>query len=58
MSDGREESEVENNPPMAAQHRAVFRVTSDEDGKPGNELLIAEAESDMPNEVHKLWQRL
>ena len=58
MSDGREESEVENNPPMAALHGAVFRVTSDEDGKPGNELLIAEAESDMPNEVHKLWQRL
>jgi len=58
MRDGREESEVENNPPMAALHGAVFRVTSDEDGKPGNELLIAEAESDMHNGVHEPWQRL
>jgi hypothetical protein len=55
MRDGREESEVENNPPMAALHGAVFRVSSDEDGKPGNELLIAEAESDMHNGVHELW---
>jgi len=55
MRDRREESEIENGPPVPAFHRAMLCVTGDEDSKTSDKLLVTEAESDMLYGIYELW---